>query len=139
MRQLKPGFSLGVSLAVTAAFSACSTTSPAGKGSKYAPYVSPSGQHVMPATPVWRIAPVYPASAFSRGAEGAVRTCFTITPKGNVENPRIVKKAGSGKGFDALGKEALRVIRLWKYSPEKINGRPVASKKCQIITFRIRH
>lgn len=69
------------------------------------------------AAPAPRVArmvrPEYPQSALIRGAEGWVNVRLSVTPAGNVLDPRVVESS-NGTMFD---RAALSAVSKWKYEP----------------------
>jgi protein TonB len=75
----------------------------------------------------------YPAQALRAGVEGKVFASFTVNPKGEVVDVKIVKGLGAG-----LDEETLRAIKtLPKFIPGKQNGREVSVSFTVPITYRI--
>ena len=74
----------------------------------------------------------YPESAYSFGVEGKVYLSFIVDRDGRVQNPVVSR--GLAKDLDA---EALRVIRLVRFEPGKINGQSVISRHALFISFKI--
>lgn len=92
-----------------------------------------------PLTPEILVQPLYPPDAEVQGVEGTVSTCFTVEPDGSVSNPHVIG-ASSPQARQMLSQSALQNILQWKFFPEKINGKPVASPPCgvrQVITFKL--
>lgn len=71
--------------------------------------------------PIVKVEPVYPQRALRRGIEGYVVVEFTVTARGNVENPRVVEADPEGV-FDQAAMDA---ARKFKYRPKSVNGEPV--------------
>jgi TonB family protein len=69
------------------------------------------------AAPAPRVArmvrPEYPQSALMSGAEGWVNVSLSVTPAGNVLDPRVVESS-NGTTFD---RAALSAVSKWKYEP----------------------
>jgi TonB family protein len=59
------------------------------------------------------IRPDYPQEARIAGAEGWVNVSMSVTPAGNVLDPRV-EESSNGRLFD---RAALAVVRKWKYEP----------------------
>jgi TonB family protein len=59
------------------------------------------------------VRPEYPQSALMSGAEGWVNVSLSVTPAGNVLDPRIVETS-NGTMFD---RAALAAVSKWKYEP----------------------
>lgn len=74
----------------------------------------------------------YPEIARMAGIEGRVILEFIIDERGNVVNPRVVR--GIGGGCD---EEALRVVKLAKFTPGMQRGRPVKVRYTLPVTFRL--
>jgi TonB family protein len=59
------------------------------------------------------VRPEYPQSALKSGAEGWVNVSLSVTPSGNVLDPRVVESS-NGTTFD---RAALSAVSKWKYEP----------------------
>lgn len=59
------------------------------------------------------VRPEYPQSALMNGAEGWVNVSLSVTPAGNVLDPRVVESS-NGTTFD---RAALSAVSKWKYEP----------------------
>lgn len=59
------------------------------------------------------VRPEYPQEALLRGAEGWVNVSMSVTPGGNVLDPRV-EQSNNGALFD---RAALAVVRKWRYEP----------------------
>jgi TonB family protein len=59
------------------------------------------------------VRPDYPQDALIRGAEGWVNVSMSVTPAGNVLDPRV-EESSNGKLFN---RAALAAVRKWKYEP----------------------
>jgi protein TonB len=68
-----------------------------------------------PASPrlVRVVKPEYPQDALLRGAEGWVNVSMSVTPAGNVQDPRI-EETSNGTQFN---RAAITAVRKWKYEP----------------------
>ena len=75
----------------------------------------------------------YPEIAQKAGVEGRVFVQFVVDEQGNVTDPVIQR--GIGAGCD---QEALRVVRLLKFTPGKQRGKPVKVKMSLPITFKLK-
>lgn len=82
---------------------------------------------------VKRVNPNYPAQALRSRTEGWVELSFTITADGNVEAVEVVD-AQPRRIFD---RDAIRALSQWKFSPRVENGKPVAAKARQRLTFSL--
>ncbi len=75
----------------------------------------------------------YPEEAFLKGEEGQVTVEFTITKRGTVKNPKIVKGVSP-----ALDEEAIRIIRdMPNWKPAIQRSRPVETRQRLSINFAI--
>jgi protein TonB len=59
------------------------------------------------------VKPEYPQDALLRGAEGWVNVSMSVTPAGNVQDPRI-EETSNGTQFN---RAAITAVRKWKYEP----------------------
>ncbi len=84
--------------------------------------------------PTYRSKPKYPPRAMRAGIVGVVTVEFTITTKGTVTDPVIIK-SNPPKIFD---KSVLRSIKRWKFKPKVVNGTPVTRRARQDINFNLR-
>ena len=75
----------------------------------------------------------YPTIAKKALVEGRVFVQFVVDPEGNVRNAAVTK--GIGAGCD---EEALRVIRLAKFNPGRLDGEAVNTKLSMSFMFKIR-
>ncbi|MEL6340753.1 MAG: energy transducer TonB [Myxococcota bacterium] len=73
------------------------------------------------ATPVVRVAPIYPRRAAERGIQGYATVKFKVGTAGQVVDPRIIKSEPPGT-FD---RAALKAVSKWKYKPKVVNGKPI--------------
>lgn len=75
----------------------------------------------------------YPSLALRNGVEGKIFVSFTVDPKGEVTDVKIVKGLGSG-----LDEETMRAIKtLPRFIPGKQNGREVSVSFTVPVTYRI--
>lgn len=75
----------------------------------------------------------YPGLALRNGVEGKVFVSFTVDPKGEVTDVKIVKGLGYG-----LDEETMRAIKtLPRFIPGKQNGREVSVAFTVPVTYRI--
>lgn len=73
---------------------------------------------IIPAKPIERVPPKYPAIAARNGNEGWVQISFVVDESGAVVDPVIEDSSGI-RGFEKAG---LRAIKEWQYSPAIRNG-----------------
>ena len=76
--------------------------------------------------PLIEVAPSYPPAAQARGLQGFVELEFTVTPAGDVENPRVV----TAQPANVFDQAALAAVRRWRYPAD-------AERPAQTITDRI--
>ncbi|MDE5808270.1 MAG: M56 family metallopeptidase [Muribaculaceae bacterium] len=76
---------------------------------------------------------VYPEKAEKEGIEGRVIVRFVVEKDGSIGDPTIVK--GVDKDLD---KEAIRIVgEMPKWTPAKVDGKPVASYYTLPVSFRL--
>ena len=83
--------------------------------------------------PTTRVEPVYPPRALRAGIEGTVTVEFTIATDGSVKDLEIVS-ANPPEIFD---RAVLNAVKRWKFSPEKVDGKPVEQRARQDIRFSL--
>lgn len=79
--------------------------------------------------------PEYPPRALRAGVQGAVTLVFTVTPEGDVRDPKVAK-ANPPDVFDEAAKAA---ILKWKFRPKTVDGRPVAWPATLSIKFTLKN
>ena len=75
----------------------------------------------------------YPDRALRANIQGRVFVQFVVNERGEVENPRVVR--GIGGGCD---EEAIRVVKMAKFTPGMQRGRPVRVQYNLPVVFTIR-
>ena len=90
-----------------------------------------------PATPTPRLArmvrPEYPSEALRTGAEGWVSVSLSVTPAGNVIDPRVEQSSNS----TLFNRAALAAVRKWRYEPFA-SADPLASQRLMVrVEFRM--
>jgi protein TonB len=85
--------------------------------------------------PVVTPAPEYPPIAVQLGEEGTVGLLVEIEADGS---PKAVTVQRSS-GFGSLDEEAVRAMRLWRFSPPLKNGRAVAGTIYIPMVFKLKH
>lgn len=73
-----------------------------------------------PPTLVSAAAPAYPVAALRAGQSGEASVLFEIDEQGVVSNATLEKAT-----TPEFGEAALRAIRLWRYRPATLGGKPV--------------
>lgn len=71
--------------------------------------------------PLYHPEPSYSDAARQRRVEGTVGLNIVIDPEGKVRNVRIVRPVGMG-----LDDNAVATVSTWRFTPAKLEGRPVA-------------
>ena len=80
-----------------------------------------------------RIPPQYPYRAQRRGIEGWVKVSLLITEQGTVQDVVVVDAQPEGV-FDNA---AIRAVSKWKFKPRIENGKAVAVRAEQVVTFKL--
>lgn len=93
------------------------------------PRMLPSQQEAMDAM---KAAVVYPSVARQAGIEGRVIVQFVVDETGTVTDPFVVR--GIGGGAD---KEAIRVVRMMRFTPGTQRGQAVKVQMTLPVTFRL--
>lgn len=97
------------------------------------PAVYEIGQIDAPPVPRAQLRPLYPPRARLHRIEGWVDLEFTVTPDGTVEHIRV-KDASPPDTFD---RSAVQAAERWRFTPGRIQNRPVAVRVRQRITFEL--
>lgn len=92
---------------------------------------SPGGQ-VQQARLLKAAPPVYPALAKARHVGGEVALDALIDAAGSVTKLRVVS------GPVDLQQAAIEAVRLWKYDPARLDGRPVAMHLTVVVKFNVK-
>jgi protein TonB len=74
----------------------------------------------------------YPAEAKEKGVQGDVYVSFFVEPDSTVSEVKVLSDLGSG-----TKEEAIRLVKLLKFSPALQNGKPVRSNMMIPVLFRI--
>ncbi len=92
------------------------TAAPAPRSASAAPQTQSEATD-SPLQPLIKVAPSYPSAAQARGLQGYVDIEVTVTPAGDVENPRVV----AAQPADVFDQAALAAVRRWRYAanPER--------------------
>ena len=72
----------------------------------------------------------YPLKAKALGVQGVVYVQFVVNEKGEILDPKLIKKLGAG-----CDEEALRVLKKIKFKPGYVKGKPVKSRFTLPIRF----
>jgi protein TonB len=84
-----------------------------------------------PARVVKRFNPVYPPAAFSNGREGDVVLDVTVKPNGKVGAVHVAD------GQPEFARAAVDAVRLWRYEPYRLNGKPSEVTTRVVVRFRL--
>lgn len=76
--------------------------------------------------------PAYPASAQSRGAQGAVLVQAVILQDGTLGSLHVLSAPDPD-----LQAAALEALKGWRYAPAMLNGRPVEVATTVVVSFRL--
>lgn len=80
-----------------------------------------------------RLPPRYPYRAQRQGIEGWVRVSFLITEQGEVKDALVV----DADPKDSFDQAALRAVAKWRFKPRIEDGRPVAVRVEQVVSFKL--
>ncbi|MGD9904587.1 MAG: TonB family protein [Vicinamibacterales bacterium] len=83
-------------------------------------------------TRIHDVAPVYPPIAVQAHIEGLVIIEATIGVDGAVTDARVLRSE------PLLADAALQAVRQWRYTPTRLDGRPVAVVMTVTVNFRLR-
>lgn len=84
--------------------------------------------------PLFKVAPIYPRRAQSRGIEGYVILSFTVTKNGSVKDPVVIE----AKPESIFDRAAIDAALKFKYRPRVVDGEPMEVSGVQNkITFEI--
>lgn len=83
--------------------------------------------------PIVMVEPSYPPAAARRGQEGEVTAEFTVRPDGSVTDIVIIDAKPRG----VFEQAARRSLAKWKFKPRQLNGKAIASRARQTITFSL--
>ena len=59
---------------------------------------------------------------------------FTVTEEGKVGNPKVIAEEPKGYGF---ADSAMKVFPRWRFQPEIVDGKPVATQAFYRFSFKI--
>ncbi|RMF74042.1 MAG: TonB family protein, partial [Acidobacteria bacterium] len=79
-----------------------------------------------------RVAPVYPERARRFRHRCRVTVELLIDTSGAVREAKVLEETIRGFGF---GREAVRAVRQWRYTPARVDGRPVEYREKVVINF----
>ncbi|MDD5088762.1 MAG: energy transducer TonB [bacterium] len=85
-----------------------------------------------PPAPLTAISPEYPEAARQAGIAGKVLVTIQITADGTASNPKVLQ--GVREDLDQAAINALKVVR---WTPAQINGKPVACEIVVPIQFKL--
>ena len=79
------------------------------------------------------IQPVYPDAARLAELEGTVIVTFVVSPRGNVEDPEVIRSP-----YEVFNQAAIEAVRKARFAPGQSRGRPVPVRFSLPVTFRLR-
>lgn len=86
---------------------------------------------VVEAALIHRVNPIYPAEARIQRLAGAVTLDATVAEDGSVHNLKVVS------GPSLLASAATAAVKLWRYSPSTLDGKPIEVQKRITIVFKL--
>jgi TonB family protein len=89
----------------------------------------PIGGKIEPARLISSVSPVYPSLARSQNIAGDVVIDALIDPSGKVTDAKAVS------GPMLLRDSAMETVRMWKYSPARLDGQPVPTHLQVTVTY----
>src|SRR5882672_9291347 len=81
---------------------------------------------------IYKVEPAYPDAARQAGIQGFVVLDAVIAPDGTVKHSRPVA------GPELLSQSALDAVQSWRYTPYRVEGRPVEVATTISVDFRLR-
>ncbi len=90
------------------------------------------GGNVTPPTAVYKPEPGYTEEARKARTQGIVILEMIVDEKGDVQNVKILKPLPHG-----LSEEAVKAVKLWKYKPGMLEGKPVPVIFNVSVSFRL--
>ena len=78
------------------------------------------------------VQPVYPEQALQDGVQGTVLLRVVVTAEGMVGNVEVFRSPFRG---ESLAQAALDAVRQWRYQPARLQGRNVACRIMQTVSF----
>jgi protein TonB len=87
-----------------------------------------------PPRPLARLQPLYPPQARMRRVTGLVVVEFVVASDGTARDIQVV----SSEPGDVFTEAAVRAIERWRFSPGTKDGKPVAARVIQKVTFRLK-
>ncbi|HEV2467584.1 MAG TPA: TonB family protein [Candidatus Sulfotelmatobacter sp.] len=88
-------------------------------------------QGIVEASLIRKVEPTYPADARLRRLSGPVTLDATIGDDGSVKTVSVVS------GAAVLASAAKSAVREWRFSPAKLDGKPIESQKRITLVFRL--
>lgn len=80
------------------------------------------------------VSPTYPAAYKNAGIQGYAIVEFTITEEGKVTDCIVLEA-----NFPLFAASAVQSIERWKFSPGRLDGKPVACRAQQKLDFQLNH
>jgi TonB family protein len=86
---------------------------------------------IVEAALVHRVNPIYPAEARIQRLAGSVTLDATVAEDGSVHNLKVVS------GPSQLASAATAAVKLWRYNPSTLDGKPIEVQKRITIVFKL--
>ena len=86
---------------------------------------------VIEASLIHRVNPIYPAEARIQRLAGSVTLDATVAEDGSIHNIQVVS------GPSLLASAATAAVKLWRYSPSTLDGKPIEVQKRITIVFKL--
>ena len=86
-----------------------------------------------PPQAIVRLSPMYPPHARMRGQEGAVTLEFVVGRDGTTRDIRVI----DAEPLDVFTHSAVSAVKRWRFEPGRRDGRDVAVRVQQTITFNL--
>jgi TonB family protein len=80
-----------------------------------------------PLQPLIKFAPIYPSAAQARGQQGYVEVEFTLTPAGDVQNPRVV----AAQPTNVFDQAALAAVSRWRYPADPARSEQTVKERVE--------
>lgn len=106
-----------------------------GVGSGFGPGAGPGmccGSGVSEPRPIFTPDPEFSEEARKAKYQGLVGLVVVVGVDGRIHDARVARSLGLG-----LDEKALEVVKLWKFEPAKMNGRPVAVRMAVEVDFHL--
>lgn len=89
-------------------------------------------KHFSGPRPIRKEEPVYPRSALMGEQEGWVRFSMTVEASGKVSDVKVLDSSSW-----VFEKAAVGAARKWRFQPNTVDGKPIATEVVQLIEFKL--